>query len=64
MISTYHIKVCNNVSPTVVDRAPRESDMTMFCDFTPQHVISGWSEMVLTSEVAQVTKEKGVNVSN
>ena len=38
--------------------------MTMFCEFTPQYAVKGWSEMVLTSGVAQITKEKGVNISN
>ena len=38
-------------------------DGTMFCDFTPQHVVRGWSEMGLTSGVAQVTKGKGMNLS-
>ena len=33
------------------------SDGTMFGDFTPQYVVRGWSEMVLTSGVAQITKE-------
>ena len=36
----------------------------MFCEFTPQHGASGWSEMCLTSGVAQITKEKDVNLSN
>ena len=32
------------------------ADLTMFCDFTPQHGASGWSELVHTSGVAQITK--------
>ena len=34
--------------------------MTMFCEFTPQHGASGWSEMAHTSGVAHITKKKGV----
>ena len=36
----------------------------MFGEFTPQHLVSGWSEMVLTSGAAHITKEKCVNLSN
>ena len=31
----------------------------MFCEFTPQHVSSGRSELIHTSGVAQITKKKG-----
>ena len=37
--------------------------MTMFCEFTPQHVFRGWSEMVLSSGVGHITKEMGVKLS-
>ena len=37
------------------------SDPTMFCDFTPQHVVRGWSEMGHTSGVAQIIKKTGIN---
>ena len=32
--------------------------MTIFCEFTPQHVGSGWSELAHISGVAQVTNDK------
>ena len=39
-------------------------DGTKFCEFTPQYVVRGWSEMVLTYGAVHITKEKGVNLSN
>ena len=38
--------------------------MTLFSEFTPQHVVSGWSEMGLPSGAAQITKKKGNDPSN
>ena len=40
------------------------ADVTMFGDFTPQHGVRGWSEMALTCGVAQITKKKGLDLSN
>ena len=40
------------------------NDVTMFCEFTPQHVFRGLSEMVLSSGVGHITKEMGVKLSN
>ena len=52
-------RYCNS---TDVDRSA--NDVTMFCEFTPQYVASGWSEMGLTSGVAQVTKGKGMGLDH